>query len=113
MIGKADFADPKFSGFYQALANLKKAGLPFSDVASITFHAGPAAVPAEEGRDGLGHRRQRRGRGEGPRRGEGDGRRSHPVWGKGKLATSYDTTQSSVRLHHEVVEAPQAPRPSS
>ena len=40
MIGKADFANPKFSGFYQALANLKKLGYLNSDVASITFEQG-------------------------------------------------------------------------
>src|ERR1700712_2469123 len=40
MIGKADFADPKYSGFYQVLANLKKSGYLNSDVASISFTQG-------------------------------------------------------------------------
>ena len=40
MIGKAKFSDPKFSGFYQALADLKKKGYLNSDVASITFTQG-------------------------------------------------------------------------
>ena len=94
MIGKADFADPKFSGFYQAFANLKKAGYLPSDVASITFPQGlqlfqQKKVAMAWATDGnvaaaakiLGPK----GMGVGP----------IPVWGKGKLATSYDTTQSS------------------
>ena len=40
MIGKAKFSDPKFSGFYQALADLKKNGYLNSDVASISFTQG-------------------------------------------------------------------------
>ena len=40
MIGKAKFSDPKYSGFYQALADLKKNGYLNSDVASITFTQG-------------------------------------------------------------------------
>src|SRR5215468_10802485 len=40
MIGTQDFADPKFSGFYQALADLKKKGYLNSDVASISFGQG-------------------------------------------------------------------------
>jgi ABC-type glycerol-3-phosphate transport system substrate-binding protein len=40
MIGKQDFANPKFSGFYQLLADLKKSGYLNSDVASISFGQG-------------------------------------------------------------------------
>src|SRR3954452_783118 len=40
MVGKAKFSDPKFSGFYQALADLKKQGYLNSDVASISFGQG-------------------------------------------------------------------------
>ena len=40
MIGKAKFSDPKYSGFYQALADLKKKGYLNSDVASISFDQG-------------------------------------------------------------------------
>ena len=95
MIGKAKFSDPQYSGFYQALADLKKAGYLNSDVASISFPQGlqlfqqkkvamswvtdgdaAAAAKALGGANGMGV---------GP----------IPVWGKGKLATSYDTTQSS------------------
>ena len=95
MLGKAKFSDPKFSGFYQALADLKKKGYLNSDVASITFPQGlqlfgqkkvamswvtdgnvAAAAKVLGGSKGMGV---------GP----------IPVWGKGKLARSYDTTQSS------------------
>src|SRR5215475_13393843 len=40
MIGKAKFSDPKYSGFYAALADLKKKGYLNSDVASISFTQG-------------------------------------------------------------------------
>ena len=94
MIGKANFADPKFSGFYQALADLKKNGYLNSDVASISFEQGfqlfgQKKVGMSWGTDGnvtaweklLGAKTM--------------GVSGIPVWGKGKLATSYDTTQSS------------------
>jgi multiple sugar transport system substrate-binding protein len=95
MIGKAKFSDPKYSGFYQALADLKAKGYLNSDVASIPFEQGlqlfgqkkvamswvtdgnvAAASKALGGAKAMGV---------GP----------IPVWGKGKLAHSYDTTQSS------------------
>jgi len=95
MIGKAQFSDPKFSGFYQALADLKKKGYLNSDVASISFTQGlqlfgqkkvamswitdgnvAAASKALGGTKVMGVQ-------------------AIPVWGKGKLAKSYDTTQSS------------------
>jgi ABC-type glycerol-3-phosphate transport system substrate-binding protein len=94
MIGKADFADPKFSGFYQVLANLKSKGYLPSDVASISFTQGlqlfgQKKVAMAWGTDGniaaaaktLGDKAM--------------GISSIPVWGTGKLAKSYDTTQSS------------------
>src|SRR6202030_3976723 len=40
MIGKAKFSQPVFSGFYQALADLRKLGYLNSDVASISFEQG-------------------------------------------------------------------------
>lgn len=95
MIGKAKFSDPKYSGFYQALADLRKNGYLNSDVASISFPQGlqlfgqkkvamswvtdgnvAAAAKTLGGAKGMGV---------GP----------IPIWGKGKLAKSYDTTQSS------------------
>jgi len=94
MIGKQDFANPKFSGFYKELANLKKLGYLNSDVASITFGQGfqlfgQKKVGMSWGTDGnvaqwekqIGATNMGVGR--------------IPIWGKGKLATSYDVTQSS------------------
>jgi raffinose/stachyose/melibiose transport system substrate-binding protein len=94
MIGKANFADSKFSGFYTALADLKKKGYLNSDVASISFEQGfqlfgQKKVGMSWGTDGnvaawakqLGAKTM--------------GVSGIPKWGKGKLATSYDTTQSS------------------
>src|SRR5690349_765059 len=40
MIGKAKFSDPKYSGFFAALADLKSKGYLNSDVASIAFEQG-------------------------------------------------------------------------
>jgi raffinose/stachyose/melibiose transport system substrate-binding protein len=95
MIGKAKFSEPKFSGFYSLLADMRKNGYLNSDVASIAFDQGlqlfeqkkvamswvtdghvAAANKALGGTKGMGV---------GP----------IPVWGRGKLAKSYDTTQSS------------------
>ena len=95
MIGKAKFSEPRFSGFYQALADLRKKGYLNSDVASISFPQGlqlfgqkkvamswvtdgnvAAAAKTLGGAKAMGV---------GP----------IPIWGKGKLAKSYDTTQSS------------------
>ncbi len=95
MLGKAKFSDPKFSGYLQVLADFKKAGYLNSDVASISFPQGlqlfgqkkvamswvtdgnvTAAAKALGGAKAMGV---------GP----------IPKWGKGKLASSYDTTQSS------------------
>jgi ABC-type glycerol-3-phosphate transport system substrate-binding protein len=95
MIGKADFANPKFSGFYQALANLKKLGYLNSDVASITFEQGlqlfgQKKVAMAWGTDGnvAGASKTLGGL-------KAMGVSAIPKWGTGKLATSYDTTQSS------------------
>ncbi|HEY1480311.1 MAG TPA: extracellular solute-binding protein [Gaiellales bacterium] len=95
MIGKSDFADPKFSGFYQVLANLKKSGYLPSDVASITFTQGLQLFQQKKaamawGTDGNIAAASKALGGE-----KAMGISSIPVWGKGKLATSYDTTQSS------------------
>ena len=95
MIDRTKFPDAKFLAFYQALADLKKNGYLNSDVASISFTQGlqlfgqkkvamswvtdgnvTAAAKVLGGVKGMGVS-------------------AIPVWGKGKLATSYDTTQSS------------------
>jgi ABC-type glycerol-3-phosphate transport system substrate-binding protein len=94
MIGKQDFANPKFSGFYQTLADLKKNGYLNSDVASISFGQGfelfgQKKVAMSWGTDGNVAQWEKqvgaKNMGVGP----------IPLWGKGKLATSYDVTQSS------------------
>ena len=94
MIGKQDFADPKFSGFYQALADLKKKGYLNSDVASITFGQGfelfgQKKVAMSWGTDG------NVAQWEGQVGTKNMGVGPIPKWGHGKLATSYDVTQSS------------------
>jgi ABC-type glycerol-3-phosphate transport system substrate-binding protein len=94
MIGKQDFADPKFSGFYQALADLKKNGYLNSDVASIDFGQGfqlfgQKKVAMSWGTDGnVAQWEQQVGA-------KNMGVEPIPIWGHGKLATSYDVTQSS------------------
>jgi raffinose/stachyose/melibiose transport system substrate-binding protein len=95
MIGKADFVDPKYSGFYQALADLKKNGYLPSDVASISFTQGlqlfgQKKVAMAWGTDGNVAAAAKTLGGE-----KAMGISAIPVWGKGKLAKSYDTTQSS------------------
>ena len=95
MIGKAKFSDPKYSGFYGALADLKKKGYLNSDVASISFTQGlqlfgQKKVAMSWITDGFAAAAAKtlggaKGMGVGP----------IPIWGKGKLARSFDTTQSS------------------
>jgi ABC-type glycerol-3-phosphate transport system substrate-binding protein len=94
MIGKADFANPKFSGFYNTLADLKKKGYLNSDVASISFGQGftlfgQKKVGMSWGTDGnVAQWEKQLGA-------KAMGVSAIPVWGHGKLATSYDVTQSS------------------
>jgi len=94
MIGKQDFAKPKFSGFYQLLADLKKNGYLNSDVASITFQQGFTVFGQKKaamswGTDG------NVAQWEGQVGAKNIGVEPIPLWGHGKLATSYDVTQSS------------------
>src|SRR5579872_3304754 len=94
MVGTQDFANPKFSGFYQVLADLKKNGYLNSDVASISFGQGfqlfgQKKVAMSWGTDGnVAQWEKQVG-------GKNMGVEAIPVWGHGKLATSYDVTQSS------------------
>lgn len=94
MIGKQDFANPKFSGFYQLLADLRAKGYLNSDVASITFGQGfelfgQKKVAMSWGTDG------NVAQWEGQVGAKNMGVAAIPIWGHGKLATSYDVTQSS------------------
>jgi raffinose/stachyose/melibiose transport system substrate-binding protein len=94
MIGKAKFTDAKFSGFYQLLADLKKNGYLNSDVASIDFGQGfelfgQKKVAMSWGTDGnVAQWEKQVGA-------KNMGVEPIPVWGHGKLSTSYDVTQSS------------------
>jgi ABC-type glycerol-3-phosphate transport system substrate-binding protein len=94
MIGKADFADPKYSSFYKTLADLKKKGYLNSDVASISFGQGfqlfgQKKVGMSWGTDGnVAQWEKQLGA-------KAMGVTAIPTWGHGKLARSYDTTQSS------------------
>jgi ABC-type glycerol-3-phosphate transport system substrate-binding protein len=95
MIGKAKFSDPKYSAFYALLADLKKKGYLNSDVASISFDQGlnlfeQKKVAMQWVTDG---HVTSASKALGGSKAMGIG--EIPVWGKGKLATSYDTTQSS------------------
>jgi multiple sugar transport system substrate-binding protein len=95
IVGKASFAQPKYSAFYNLLADLKKKGYLNSDVASISFDQGlnlfeQKKVAMQWVTDGHVTSAAKR---LGGAKAMGIG--SIPVWGKGKLATSYDTTQSS------------------
>src|SRR6478752_1290486 len=94
MIGGQDFANPKFSGFYQALVDLQKKGYLNSDVASISFGQGfelfgQKKVAMSWGTDG------NVAQWEGQLGAKNMGVAAIPLWGHGKLATSYDVTQSS------------------
>jgi len=107
MIGKQHFADPKFSGFYQALANLKKAGYLNSDVASISFGEGFQLFGQKKaamswGTDG------NVAQWEGQVGAKNMGVEAIPIWGHGKLATSYDVTQSSDAFITKWSKHPQA-----
>jgi ABC-type glycerol-3-phosphate transport system substrate-binding protein len=95
MVGKASFSQPKYSAFYNLLADLKKKGYLNSDVASISFDQGlnlfeQKKVAMQWVTDGHVTSAAKT---LGGAKAMGIG--SIPVWGKGKLATSYDTTQSS------------------
>ena len=107
MIGQQDFANSKFSGFYQVLADLKKSGYLNSDVASISFGQGfqlfgQKKVAMSWGTDGnVAQWEGQVGR-------KNMGVEAIPIWGHGKLATSYDVTQSSDAFITKWSKHPQA-----
>src|SRR5262245_640745 len=112
MIGKAKFSDPKYSGFYEALADLKKKGYLNSDVASISFTQGlqlfgQKKVAMSWITDGYAAAAAKtlggaKGMGVGP----------IPIWGKGKLARSYDTTQTTTAFITRSSKQPRTSAPS-
>ena len=95
IVGKASFSQPKYSAFYNLLADLKRKGYLNSDVASISFDQGlnlfqQKKVAMQWVTDG---HVTSAAKALGGAKAMGIG--AIPVWGKGKLAKSYDTTQSS------------------
>jgi raffinose/stachyose/melibiose transport system substrate-binding protein len=94
MLGKAKFSDPKYSGFYNAIAQLRQRGCFNDDISSLDLNQGWQLFPRKKaamswttdgnalawakqvGADNIGV---------GPT----------PTLGSGALARSYDTTQSS------------------
>src|SRR5207244_2908660 len=94
VIGTQDIADPKFTGFYSALATLHANRCLNDDIASLTldqgmskFASGGAAMAW--GTDGIVNSWA-------GKLGAGTvGVARTPVWGKGKLAQVPNTTQSS------------------
>ena len=85
-------------------------GLPQLGCRIDQFHPGLPALRTEEGRDVLGHGRQRRPAAKVLGATKGMGVWAIPIWGKGKLAKSYDMTQSA-RPSSQVVEASASGRP--
>lgn len=94
VIGKADLADPKYTGFYKALEQLKQNGCLNDDIASLTLDQGMAKFAQGKaamawGTDGIVSK-------------WADTLGADkvavvktPTWGTGKLADVYNTTQSS------------------
>jgi ABC-type glycerol-3-phosphate transport system substrate-binding protein len=94
MLGDEDFSKPKFSGFYGALADLKKRGCFNSDIASLDLNQGWQLFPQKKAAmawttDGNALAWEK------TLGASAIGVGKTPVWGTGNLATSYDTTQSS------------------
>ena len=94
VIGTQDIAGAKFTGFYGALETLAKKGCLNDDIASLTldqgmskFASGKAAMAW--GTDGIVNSWAKK------LGADTVGVARTPVWGTGKLATVYNTTQSS------------------
>ena len=94
VIGKADIADPKYTGFYEAMHQLKSQGCLNDDIASLTLDQGMAKFGSGQaamawGTDGIVTKWAKQlGQ-------DKVGVTPSPKWGTGKLADVYNTTQSS------------------
>lgn len=94
IIGKKDIADPTFTGFYTALETLKKNGCLNDDIASLTLDQGMSKFASGQaamawGTDGIVNSWAKK------LGADTVGVTRTPVWGTGKLANVYNTTQSS------------------
>jgi raffinose/stachyose/melibiose transport system substrate-binding protein len=94
VLGKSDLSDPKYTGYLDAMAQLKKSDCLNDDIASLTLDQGTAKFEQGDaamawGSDGLVNKWA------GSLGADKVGVTKTPVWGKGKLATVYNTTQSS------------------
>jgi len=94
IIGKADITDPKYTGFYEPMHQLKSNGCLNDDIASLTLDQGMAKFGSGQaamawGTDGIVNGwAQKLGA-------DKVGITRTPKWGTGKLADVYNTTQSS------------------
>lgn len=94
IIGKANIADPKYTGFYDPMHQLKANGCLNDDIASLTLDQGMAKFGSGKaamawGTDGIVN-------GWAKQLGQDKvGITRTPKWGTGKLADVYNTTQSS------------------
>jgi raffinose/stachyose/melibiose transport system substrate-binding protein len=94
VIGKADISDPKYTGFYEPMHQLKANGCLNDDIASLTLDQGMAKFGSGKaamawGTDGIVNNWAKQ---------LGPGKVAitrTPQWGSGKLADVYNTTQSS------------------
>lgn len=94
IIGKADVADPKYTGFYEPMHQLKANGCLNDDIASLTLDQGMAKFGAGQaamawGTDGIVNNWAKQ------LGADKVGVARTPRWGTGKLADVYNTTQSS------------------
>src|SRR6202012_5183912 len=94
ILGKAKFSDPKYSGFYSAIAQLKNQGCFNNDISSLDLNQGWQLFPQKKAAmswttDGnaLAWAKQLGDANVGVGR--------PPKLGSGALANTYDTTQSS------------------
>jgi multiple sugar transport system substrate-binding protein len=94
IIGKADITDPKYTGFYEPMHQLKANGCLNDDIASLTLDQGMAKFGSGKaamawGTDGIVNNWAKQ------LGADKVGITRTPKWGTGKLADVYNTTQSS------------------
>jgi raffinose/stachyose/melibiose transport system substrate-binding protein len=94
VIGKADIADPKYTGLYEPMHQLKSNGCLNDDIASLTLDQGMAKFGSGKaamawGTDGIVNSWAKQ------LGSDKVGITRTPKWGTGKLADVYNTTQSS------------------